>query len=242
MTQPWQHRAKAPQDEVLDLIYAFPAIFRRFDRLKHAHNKEFVASGLKEIVFRCAELEKLLKARYERFEKLISGPLYWPSLSTLHSDLDDSKAGKVFPISFCFPNFSVALIVTNYWCGMMLVHYQLMFTHRKLEAITQFTPWSGNVTDSLLPSNITVQSKAHADQWHATIKKICQATEYFLNDDMGAYGAMTALTQLSGCMSCLLDDLPVTWGREIAWMSEVMTRVKSKYDLHVRHFTNKEGT
>lgn len=203
-----------------------------------------LCSGLHDIIEKYSEIDAVLQRLYANFDQSISGPLYWAALSTLDSCLDNDKHGKAFPVSFHFPNFSIALIVATYWSNMMVVHIQLMYAYAKLAAIkspetipdeTHDTQGSTSADKRTYEAvQFYQRSREHASKWTTMAKNICQSGEYFMQDNMGAHGALYIITLLSGCYSCF-RNAPGDWSREINWITEFMCRIKKKVNLPSRN-------
>ena len=80
------------------------------------------------IITRASKVESAIRKVFQKFKASVSGPLYWPEMSTLKSTTDDPELGKVFPISFHFPTFSVAQVLTTYWSSVLTVNFYLACT------------------------------------------------------------------------------------------------------------------
>ena len=237
--RPWKLLPKTQLDELIDVLFDYHAIVQQFNKVSHERNRTVLQISCREIVAKCLKIESALQGLYGNFEKSASGLLYWPELSTLESGLDNARLGKVFPISFHFPTFFVAQVVTTYWPGMMAVHHLLMSTYDKLAAIESSTaltsttnslPWpisAGNV-----PFNL--QSREHSNEWTSMTRNICQSVEYFLQDKMGISGPLAIVMHLSGCkrnLESILED----WSREISWMTDFIERIQKKVDFPVNN-------
>lgn len=200
--------------------------------------------GLHDIIEKYSEIDTVLQRLYANFDQSVSGPLYWAALSNLDSCVDNDQHGKVFPVSFYFLNFSMALIVATYWSNMMVVHIQLMYVYAKLAAVESTETISDEAHDaqcSTIADNWSYEavqfyerSQEHASKWITMAKNICQSGEYFMQDNMGAHGALSIITLLSGCYSCF-ENSPGDWSREIDWIAEYMCRIKKKVNLPSRN-------
>lgn len=236
--RPWKLIPKTALDELNDAMLDMPAIFRQFDEVSGKKNQNALQNGLRDIAAKLWKTKSTVQAIYDNFEKSVSGPLYWPELSTLESPLDDTKLGKVFPVQFHFSAFFVATVVTTYWSTMMAAQLQLMYTLGKLAAIESPT----SVTDSPLrptaadngPKAVLFdqRSREHGDKWIAMARNCCQSAEYFLQDRMGELGSLSALTILAGCLSCFAIE-PERWSREIGWITDLIGRIKKKCNIPV---------
>lgn len=224
--RPWKLLPKTTLDELIDVLFNFHSINQQFNDISHGTNQTVLQVGFREIIAKCLKVESALRGLYGNFEKSASGLLYWPELSTLESSPDDARLGKVFPVSFHFPAFFVAQVVTTYWVGMMAVHHLLMLTYDKLAEIESSAAFT-STTSSLpnVPSNL--RSREHSNEWKAMTRNICQSVEYFLQDKMGISGPLAILAQLCGCKRNL-ENVPEDWSREISWMADFIERIQKK--------------
>jgi len=169
-------------------------------------------------------VESVLQDLHANFSKSVSGPLYWPELSTLESRLDDEKSGKFFPISFKFPSFSIALTVATYWSNMMVIHNQLSHAYDRLKLLTP------TENGSHLTIASVQQIRERDSTWQTMAKNVCQSLEYFLHDNMGSFSHMSILALLSGCYSCF-GNAPGDWSREMGWISDSLQKIKKRLGL-----------
>ncbi|KAK0751820.1 hypothetical protein B0T18DRAFT_318071 [Schizothecium vesticola] len=224
LAQPWKSLPKSPHDELFDTLFDLPAIFGKFDAVSRERDRSILCAGLGEVIAKYLEIESVLQRMHQDFSKSVSGPLYWPELSTLESRLDNEESGKLFPVSFRFSSFSVALTVTTYWSNMMVVRNQLGHAYNRLEARTS----ADDDSSSALPF---LQSSCERDSgWEFMAKNVCQSAEYFLQDHMGTLGPLSILSFLSGCFSCFGNNAG-DWGREMYWISDVMLQIKKKLGM-----------
>lgn len=244
LERPWESIKKSPYDEFIGWLLNLPDVIGEFDALSQETDQQVVCAGLHEIIEKYLEIESVLQNLYGNFDQSVSGPLYWAALSTLDSCLDNDKQGKTFPVSFHFSNFSIALTVATYWSNMMVVHIQLTHTYAKLAAIEspETTSCAAHDTQGLIAADNGSHQAAqfyqlsleHGSKWTTMARNICQSGEYFMQDNMGAYGALSIITLLSGCYSCF-DNSSGDWSREISWIAEFMYKVKKKVNLPTRN-------
>ena len=247
MERPWKWFPKSPLEEIVEPLFEFRAILKQSDELSHETNQAVRQDGFLENTAKCLKVESAFQGLYENFEKFISGPLYWPELSTLESPLDNTRSGKVFPISFHFPTFLIAQFMTMYWSCMMVVHHQLRYSYDKLAAIESSTALT-STTDSLLwptsagnefysavPSEL--RSREHSNKVETLARNICQSIEYFLQDKMGGLGPLFEHTSLSEYKNCL-ESVHQDCSREISWITDLMERMQQKYSFPVNKITD----
>jgi len=208
------------------MLFRLPVIFAQFDALSLETDLTLLRAGLYDVVAQFLEIESRLQAFYETFNRSVSGPVYWPVLSTVESNVDDEEAGKLFPVWFRFPSFSVALTVVTYWSNSMVVHNQLGHAYDRLERLPPC------VDDGCFP----VFSSAYAEvpagggrnlKWEVMAKNICQSVEYFSQECMGSLGPLVILSFLAGCYSCF-GNTAGDWSREMRWVADAMVRVKRR--------------
>jgi hypothetical protein len=250
MERPWQLLPKTPLELLADPLFDVPAILQQLDEVSREANQTILQDGLRDIIAKCLKVESALRGSYRSFKNSVSGPLYWPELSTLESHLDDTRLGKLFPVSYHFPTFFVAQVITKYWSGMMVVHYLLTYTHNKLAAIQSSKPltcttntllWpisASNLLYSAIPS--ALPCREHSDKLKTMVRSICQSVEYFLQDEMGGLGPLTMLLQLRGCKNCL-EGVPEDWSREISWITDYLERIQKKFNLSIYQIGSRIG-
>jgi hypothetical protein len=225
---PWAANKKASYDEVMDTFFDTLTIFQSFDKACCIEDASERRVSLCQILTSCFELQSRLKSLYDKFDKSVPGPLYWPQLSNLKSNLDDENLGKVFPISFYFPAFFVSQVVCGYWSAMMTLHYQLMQTYQKLAEIE--LPAESPQDDHSSIASAAERSEEHAKLRETIARNLCQAVEYGLQDNMGGLGPLAAMTQIAGCLSCM-HVRPENFTREMMWIMEMISRIKDKMSL-----------
>ena len=246
MEKPWKSIHKTPIDELTDSLYMLPAVFRQLDGLLNEScdsNLVELQDGFRDVIQKLLKTKSALNDIFREFERSVCGPLYWPELSILPSHLDDTQLGKVFPISFKFPAFTVSQFLTNYWSGLMAIHNQLMFTYCRLSMVQgaisaanlgdtsrSFPPRHSTSTSSSPASISSLKSSEHHNEWKNMARNLCQSAEYFLQGDKGEFGPLTLLMLLSGCYSCF-KHFPAEMSREIGWVAEIQSQVQKKANL-----------
>lgn len=244
LERPWKSIPKSPHDELIDWLFSLPAIIRQFDTISETTDRAILRAELNDIIAKYLQIDAVLQGLYKKLDGMVSGPLYWTTLSTLESRLDNDTQGKLFPVSFQFPAFSIAMTVSTYWSNMMVIHIQLMYAYGKL-AMVESAETIDTDTDCFLPSVFgndgsplatpsAQKFHEHGDRWREMARNICQSVEYFMRTDMGAYGALTILSVLGGCHSCF-RNAPGDWSREVGWISEFIYRIKTNVYLPTRN-------
>jgi hypothetical protein len=230
--RPWKLVPKTPFDELIDLLFNFHINYQAYNNVCLEKDQYIRQRTLGKIVSDCLNVKTAMEGVYRRFTDSICDLLYWPELSTLESRLDDVQLGKVFPVSFQFPNFFVAQVVITYWVGMLSIHHLLAKVYNKL-AEGEFFMVSIGTTDNVLrpkpvgSSPFVLQSCEHYHAWKAMARNICQSVEYFLQDKMGVTGPISIISHLFGCKRNL-DDAPEDCSRESSWIGDVIQRIQEK--------------
>jgi hypothetical protein len=187
--RPWKLFPKTPTDELFDLLFEYQAILQQSNEVSREKNQTVLQEGFRDVLAKSLKVETAMRGVYEKFENSVSGLLYWPELSTLQSQHDNTKLGKVFPISFYFPVFFVAQVVTTCWTSMMAVHFLLMYAYNKFASLDPSTALSSTTDNQASTrSGFLSRSREHRQKWETMAKNVCQSVEYFLQDKMGLLG------------------------------------------------------
>jgi hypothetical protein len=231
--RPWKLVSKTPLDELTDLLFEYQVILQQVNDLPQGASQIVLCHIFRDAIAKSLKVESAMRAVYKNFEQSVSGMLYWPDFSTLESPLDDdTQLGKLFPISFHFPVFFVAQVVTMYWSGMVAVHFLLMYTYAKIPALESIETSPSTLEDPLRPTSAGMRSFEHSKEWLSMGRNICQSVEYFLQDKLGVAGLVGILAHLRGYKSCL-DNFGDERSREIAWIAERIERIQKKFDFPV---------
>ena len=223
MVKPWAVHPKTAVDEFIDLLYRLPSIYQDYDKLERMTDPEMLVNGYHDCAKKLHEVDTALRDLYAEFQTSAwSGPLYWPELSTLDSELDDPVSGKLFPISFHFPTYTIAQCVTMYWAGILAVDFPLMDAHAKLAELEPGVNAAENRR----------QSDMYHTEWTTMAKNICQSTEYYMAEETGGVGSMNMLSLLRGTQSCY-ESSSEDWTNEIAWITSMMERLRRRFSFSV---------
>lgn len=235
---PWKLVTKNPYDQIMDHLYKLPAMLRQLDELAQDRDQSMVIETISHITAEYIKIIASLQTLYGAFESSISGPLYWSELSTFESPFDDPTSGKVFPVSFYFPSFNVAQLLTTYWTALMVCHLHLMHIYNKLAKVTSLLS-----EDSILglestghnlpsPASLYLRAQENNEKWSNMAKNICQSIPYFTQDTMGGLGLISSISLLYGCHVCM-DNVPEQWTREMSWIVNLIKQVESKLDFPI---------
>ncbi|OAQ65323.1 C6 zinc finger domain-containing protein [Pochonia chlamydosporia 170] len=220
--RPWAVYPKNLLDVCLDALFEMPAVLRQWDAVSHESNDAVIQHKCAAILDRCNELDADLQNWYVEYEQSWSGPLYQTAFCTLKSQFDNDELGKVFPISYHFPVFTIGYVLITYWSGMMVVHNIAMAAQYKLAYVASMSP-SGTLS-------ACAAAKEHTDIWLDMVRNMCQSVEYFMGQETGRIGPTTAMGIMQGCMASLSGE-PELWGRERGWIVEMMGRIGKRLNL-----------
>ncbi|KAJ5673599.1 C6 zinc finger domain protein [Penicillium longicatenatum] len=139
MEKPWRMIPKSHADRLWDLLSDIVGVNSKFDNALQAfdQNNTLLQAALDTVRLECLGIHAALQTLYDEFEQTISGPLYWPELSTLElkGTPNNDEQPTLFPVSFHFSNFLVAQFLVTYWSAMMLLHRQLATTYHQMAAV-----------------------------------------------------------------------------------------------------------
>ncbi|KAK9774034.1 putative C6 zinc finger domain-containing protein [Seiridium cardinale] len=242
ITTPWNMTRKDPYDQVMDLLFEVSTILRQSDRLSEEKDQSLLHNHLCGHIAKYHDIECSLRTMYRSFEESISGPLYWAELSNIVSSADDSVSGKLFPVSFQFPSFTVAHFLAMYWTAMMVTHLQLMLVYTRLARVESTTAGDSKFLAHTWPSvtgrrshpsiSPSLRADEHIIEFGSMVKNICQSVEFFLQDDMGGFGRIVILSQIHGSLDCMQSNRE-EWSNEIKWVLELIQRIEERLDFPV---------
>ncbi|KAH8895958.1 hypothetical protein GQ53DRAFT_743897 [Thozetella sp. PMI_491] len=251
MEKPWTLIPKKETDEINDLLVTLPAIYEQFDELAAETNPKVLRDSLYAVISKCITVKAGLDEIYEKFCAKSPGPLYWPELSGVKSRDDDVDLGSVFPVSFHFPSFMVAEVLTLYWSSLIAVHYQLMYAFANLTTLESSPALPEESRGLMRPSSppspglrsavyFDVQSGEHRDQWVTAVRNICQSAEFLIQKDMGHMSMATILILLRSSKTCMEESFPDDYHREIEWCGDFVDRLQKEFIVPVGEFMDNE--
>lgn len=239
---PWSAASgnKAPFDELVDILLVLPELSGQRQGLgMTADPQEFLSRAVSSI--REGErMESVLETWYESFKETVPGPLYHPELSKIDTIVDNAELGKLFPVAFYFPAFAVGQNLVYYWVAMMSVHAHLCFTYRM---IAEFLTMLDTIGRSNLPCTCSSPDETLAclhhfsmealpplgprEQWPRTLAyNICQSVEHFMLRKMRGFGSASIMPALA-LVKGFWKHAPGDWSREIAWVDDMLGRIRS---------------
>lgn len=222
--RPWSKYPKTRLDTCIDMLFKLPPLQRMWFTGEQEEDERLALEKLSTIIAQVTELNGKMKQWYTEWTESMPDPLYWPTVCGLKSKTDDALLGQVYPISFYFSAFGAAYLLITYWGGMMIIHKLLMLSYRKLASLP-----SCSKDDKTSCSELAI---THHDAWMATVRNMCQTTEFFIAPEAGHIGSLLALTTLKGALEALeMDDLQSRTQREEAWIEEMMSLVAKKLRL-----------
>ncbi|KAK2617000.1 hypothetical protein QQS21_000089 [Conoideocrella luteorostrata] len=220
--RPWAVYKKNMLDVCLDALFEMPAVMRQWEEVAHETDQVLVQQKCGRIIDRCSQLDAVLQDWFARYEQSFDGPMYQSSFNSLKSSFDSDEHGKVFPISFSFPIFTVSYLLITYWSGVMIVHNLLMAAHFKLACAPTTAPGSKAASFAA--------GAQHNRVWVDMVRNLCQTVEFFLSSDMGRLGPTCAMGVLQGGLACLRGG-PAPFEREKGWIVEMMGRIARRLNL-----------
>lgn len=255
---PWKEKAKAPFDEVLDFLILAPAIFKAADELPNKDSPDLLPSVLK-ILGQCWKMDVALRTFYEKLQRSIPGPLYWPRFSEVVNPADDAERGKVFPIAFHFPHLRLATTLMFYWSTTLMLWngmtqlYGVLFASAADEASSQDQPNrpsnDPSVEDSRSsddeypppPDPIALSLSRlppleHRKNYLSMGRNICQSVEFCMQDTMLAAGPIS----VSAPLAIVIEYFKGSGGtpaheRELSWAIFALDRVR-KSELRILNY------
>jgi hypothetical protein len=188
---------------------------------------------------------KCLADWFTKFEATAAGSLYYPKLSNMNSAGDSPELGKVFPVAFYFPAFSVAQTLIFYWTALIVVHGHMCFVYERLAHLVellvtakegmQFMSGYPDSNDSAaammcLHHSATdlLSSLGSSTEWpRAPARNICQSVEYFLQEKMSGEGPLSILPALL-IVKAYWKFTPGDWSHEMLWVDDMVSKIQDK--------------
>jgi hypothetical protein len=188
---------------------------------------------------------KCLADWFSKFEATSAGSLYYPELSNMNSAADSPELGKVFPVAFYFPAFSVAQTLVFYWAALIVVHSHMYYMYEKLAHLVellvtakedrQFTPDYPDSKDSAAAMTCLhdaatdlLSSFSSSIEWpRAPARNICQSVEYFLQEKMHGEGPLSILPALL-IVKAYWRFTTGDWSHEISWVDDMIIKIQGK--------------
>lgn len=121
-TGPWKRYTKGPDQRLYEIGADLTAILASADSFKLKQGNVAFASESITLVQDCRKLEAKLDAWLQEMNGEVPAPHYWAHLSNIANPIDDRENRKIFPISFHFPNISIAKVLMDYWALAIIVY------------------------------------------------------------------------------------------------------------------------
>ena len=230
LTLPWKDRPKTPVDEVVDISAVLANIFIQSSTIDQLHE-------LSRHLDRCWKLESELLQFWASFNKMYRGTLYWSELSRDDNATDSEEFGKVFPVAFHYPNVRIAHTCMIYWSALILLWATLGQLYQTIGPLLAAQTATDNDSSSSSNNDADVSSLSSAQPDYlrfaaltaSTITaahNICQSLEYYMRDEMKAFGPQACIIPLSA----VVDTLPAFPGceRELAWAKAAFEKIAEK--------------
>lgn len=142
------------------------------------------------------------------------GPMSQPILTSLHvSDgiSQHQETESIFPVSWLFPNITIANTITHYWALTIVVLSSIKSLHRisRNAIFTEYLSASRHSLESLEAKMTYLASN------------ICQSMEYLTDDKMKVYGPASAVYPLSVAL-IVFRDQGIERHRELNWCERLI--------------------
>lgn len=216
--RPWANFDKTSFHKFLDILVALPNTIADGYRLLEPLvlgkevDHEAILLGIVELLKRCWKLDEEFKAFYTDLETTYLGPLYWPNLSGVSEpDVDDSTQGKIFPVSFHFPNFQMAHLCALYWTASCILWSGMRYSYTLLASF------------QIDPSLFQLPLLEHRVDVASCARNICQSLEYFTREEHRVLGMTALVFPLKVAIETFNDAQGCE--RELAWALAAMTKI-----------------
>ncbi|VUC27338.1 unnamed protein product [Clonostachys rosea] len=228
LSVPWGSSFKDPHDLLVDIFLEIPSVVHSIDILKSKMDNpsEETEHGW-DIVANCLRIDASLKNWLSDYSAASAGPLYWPELSTIASETDSERTGKLFPVAFNFPSFGVGETMVLYWTVCVLLHSYHALVYRKLLAVQEKSCYQTGAGDDRNSSSndIIRQLECQQDSLETSARCICQSVHYFCGDARRNIGSSTILPSLVVLRAIFLHA-PGDWSRAEAWVGEKLSQIQ----------------
>lgn len=244
---PWKPSQKGLRDMLIDILLEMPEIYHRNDELARETDGSKVMSRIINITELCWQLDSQIREWYDQYKTFVAGPMYWPTLSTCDSPIDDAESGKVFPVAFEFPSYDVAQSMVLYWLALLLVHPILCHMYERLNntvgerqedmvctCVDKSKLEAAKTTEvisSLCLRHLTMDqlpSLGYRREWACgAARNICQSAEYFMQERMGKLGPAIFLPRLV----VVREFLAFASGdrtRELNWINHLLRKIQDR--------------
>jgi hypothetical protein len=242
---PWAScpTSKSPHDELVDILLEIPLLYSQSDAAEVATNTHEKLSKTIENVRESQHMGQCLADWFKKFEATSAGSLYYPEYSNISSAADSPELGKVFPVAFYFPAFSVAQTLVFYWSALIVVHGHMCFVYERLAHLVellvsakedrQFTSGYPDSNDS--EAAMTCLHHAATDLLSSLgssiesplspARNICQSVEYFLQEKMRGEGTISILPALL-IVKAYWRFTPGDWSHEKLWVDDMISNIQ----------------
>ncbi|KAH8198849.1 hypothetical protein TruAng_006957 [Truncatella angustata] len=220
-------------DQLLDILLDIPGLYPQHNRIFNMRSPQEQLINALEAMYEGLKLESRLDEWYRNFKSTIAGPLYYPELSHGEYTVDNGQLGKLFPVAYQFPAFSVAQNVLFYWTALLSVHSHVGWMYKTLSHLTETLdliradlPCTCGVSDCL--RHFTMDPFLHLRDkmnWPRTIAyDICQSIEYCLQHSTRGFGPISIMPVLAVVKGHWIN-WPGDYVREIAWIDEIFSNL-----------------
>ncbi|KJZ75785.1 hypothetical protein HIM_04942 [Hirsutella minnesotensis 3608] len=233
---PWtgQSYGKSSFDRLVDILLNVSKYYTQTHVL--VTNPRSLLQNASILIEQGQRLKDLLESWFKGFQAAVPGPLYHVELSKIETAFDELELGKLLPIAFYFPSFSVGQALVYYWIAIVIIQSRLHQTQAYLESLDSnelpCTCGTAGETPSSCVRHFSADSPPSFGTNDVDVRaaacNICQSVEYFLQDTMRGFGLASMLPGLMWVKwfwSQKLDSH--CWDRELAWIDDVVGRIHS---------------
>lgn len=222
---PWQGFKKPIASDLLDLTASMANIVESGYKLLYRtamplDSPEALLLPSLEIVDQCWKLDVRLQAWYTRLEKEISGPVYWPELSTGVCLVEDPDLGNVFPVAFHFSDLKIAHVCMLYWATFSILWSGMASLYQVME---RFHPSDGSGDCSRTFRASQLPPLEHRKDVTALGKNICQSIKFCIDDQVGGFRPVSVVFPLKVAIEAL--QCGPNCVRELAWAEAAMKHI-----------------
>lgn len=245
MDGPFKVQGKGPLDRLVDCLCQAPAIYEAAEtvsRLGPTRKLEFHIDS----IAKCWEMDSTLQEVYNSLKEDFPSPMFWSVLATEPNPADDPVRGKVFPVSYQFPDLTVARSLMFYWSCRLMVWTGFFYLYRGIlnieieeaEARCQNYPKCAILSETTCHCRHLVakspgryqydQARLRPLDFRTDLKSltdnVCQSVEYCMKTGIGVFGLWSVSTPLTIVYETA-KNFP-NFDREIAWMEATLRELQ----------------
>ncbi|KAI9814191.1 MAG: hypothetical protein M1827_003357 [Pycnora praestabilis] len=219
LSDPWHGKTKSLLQKLIDSGLMIPIYLELIDLLASARDPGETHRLSMEVINKCWALDSNLRTWWENLLDQVPGPHYWTQLSAMANPTDNHENGKVFPVSFQFPNLRIAHTLLTYWSLSIIVNSSLLLTYRAISR----NPLGRTIMDSLPP----LGDMQNGQGLQLLTDNVAQSMEYCMRTDHGTLGSQWAVFPLRTAIESYRNFSP----RKAAWCEAVSATLTKQKGL-----------